>query len=124
MSVKLLRVLPTFVTSTVFAGVAVMAGAMMGDSAWAQTNPFLRQVDGFVLDAPPNEDFTIFPEDVLRERTNSFTDAVDRYQQTQRFAEPPISRPNLPTPYNTTLGSQAGYYQVTLSQPSLQFIRP
>ncbi len=115
-SVQPLRVWPALVTSAALA-------AAMSCPALAQSNPFLRQVDGILLDAPPTADFTIFPEDVLRSRTQSFSSALEQFQD-RRFSAAPINRPNLPTPYNSTLGSQAGYYQVTLSEPSLQFIRP
>lgn len=112
---------PLHVRSALVTGAALAAA--MNCPALAQSNPFLRQVDGILLDAAPSEDFTVFPEDVLRGRTQSFSTVLEESQD-RRFGAAPISRPNLPTPYNSTLGSQAGYYQVTLSEPSLQFIRP
>ncbi|MDX2271821.1 MAG: hypothetical protein NW237_07705 [Cyanobacteriota bacterium] len=105
-----MRSVLTVALGTVF--LAVAAAPMQ-----AQTYPVGSAVDSIILDSGNDIDAIAFPEDVVeaqyRDLNAYFVDLFN-----QRFAsQEPMFSLDLPSPYQASLRTQAGYYRVTQTEP-------
>lgn len=98
--------------------ISLGAWLVAGTSAWAQSTPVLTQIDTDLLDQGNEVDVLQFVEDRIFDQTDEFADNLDQFFKDTFQGQPPITGNDLPNPYATTLRSQAGYYRVTLTQPS------
>jgi len=97
------------------------AGIPVG-SAFAQiaypSYPVGEALDRILLDMGKEADPVIFPEEVVRSQaqqvTAFFTTLLNR-----RTNIPPLRSLDLPSPYQASVRTQAGYYRVTQTEPVL-----
>lgn len=101
----------------------VSAGIPLG-SAFAQmaypSYPVGNALDAILLDTGKDVDPVVYPEEVVRSQarqtTAYFTTLLD-----QRTSAPPLRSLDLPSPYQASVRTQAGYYRVTQTEPVLDF---
>ncbi len=111
---------------------AVVGIAMTGGwshAGWTQqvlTYPAQPEVDGLVeilLDDGGEEDIDAYPEQVVIRQSleaNAFLSNLFN----RKYPPPAFTTQDLPSPYTASVGSQAGYYRVTLTTPPFSFIKP
>ncbi|MGQ9836789.1 MAG: hypothetical protein ACUVRV_02185 [Cyanobacteriota bacterium] len=93
-------------------------------SAFAQlaypSYPVGDALDALLLDTGKDVDPVVFPEEVVRSQarrtTTYFTTLLN-----QRTNTPPLRSLDLPSPYQASVRTQAGYYRVTRTEPVLDF---
>jgi hypothetical protein len=99
------------------------AGIPIG-SALAQiaypSYPVGDALDRILLDTGGNVDPVIFPEEVVRSQARQTT-AFFTTLLNQRTNIPPLRSLDLPSPYQASVRTQAGYYRVTQTEPVLDF---
>ncbi|WP_017327903.1 hypothetical protein [Synechococcus sp. PCC 7336] len=62
------------------------------------------------------------PDLVITEQYFEFAEFHADFYVEQFVGQPTINTPDLANPFNSTVGSQAGYYRATQTEPSLEFI--
>ncbi|MFS8856488.1 hypothetical protein NW851_01180 [Synechococcus sp. H55.7] len=97
------------------------AGLPVG-SAFAQiaypSYPVGDALDEILLDRGKDVDPVIFPEEVVRSQARRTT-AFFTTLLNQRANIPPLRSLDLPSPYQASVRTQAGYYRVTQTEPVL-----
>lgn len=77
-------------------------------------------LDAILLDTGREVDPVVFPEEVVRSQAQQttlyFTNLLN-----QRTGAPPLRSLDLPSPYQASVRTQAGYYRVTRTEPVLDF---
>jgi hypothetical protein len=111
---------------------AVVGIAMTGvwsHAGWTQrilTYPAQPEVDGLVdilFDDGSEEGIDAYPEQVVIRQSfeaNSFL--ADLFNR--KYPPSAFTTQDLPSPYTASVGSQAGYYRVTLTTPPFSFVKP
>ncbi|MEN9203274.1 MAG: hypothetical protein Q6K80_10820 [Thermostichus sp. DG_1_6_bins_120] len=101
----------------------VSAGIPLG-SAFAQiaypSYPVGDALDAILLDTGSDVDPVTYPEEVVRSQSQQVT-AYFTTLLNQRTAAPPLRSLDLPSPYQASVRTQAGYYRVTQTEPVLDF---
>mgnify|MGYP000033725991 CR=1 FL=1 len=97
------------------------AGIPVG-SAFAQiaypSYPVGDALDEILLDRGRDVDPVVFPEEVVRSQARRTT-AFFTTLLNQRTNVPPLRSLDLPSPYQASVRTQAGYYRVTQTEPVL-----
>jgi len=91
-------------------------------SAFAQiaypSYPVGDALDEILLDRGRDVDPVVFPEEVVRSQARRTT-AFFTTLLNQRTNVPPLRSLDLPSPYQASVRTQAGYYRVTQTEPVL-----
>ncbi|MFS8861012.1 hypothetical protein [Synechococcus sp. H60.2] len=99
-----------------------LAGGIPVGSAFAQITypsyPVGEALDQILLDTGKEADPVIFPEEVVRSQARRTT-AFFTTLLNQRTNIPPLRSLDLPSPYQASVRTQAGYYRVTQTEPVL-----
>ncbi|MFT0813897.1 hypothetical protein [Synechococcus sp. OH20] len=99
-----------------------LAAGLPVRSAFAQiaypSYPVGDALDEILLDRGKDVDPVIFPEEVVRSQARRTT-AFFTTLLNQRANIPPLRSLDLPSPYQASVRTQAGYYRVTQTEPVL-----
>ncbi len=90
--------------------------------AFAQINypsyPVGDDLDAILLDRGKDADPVAYPEQVVRSQARQVTVYFTNFLN-QRTKTPPLRSLDLPSPYQASVRTQAGYYRVTQTEPVL-----
>ncbi len=90
----------------------------------AQTYGIQVESDQIILDQGDDADFIDFPEEAARQSIFEASDYFSTLFNQQYGTGPRFTAPTLPSPYNTSVASQAGYYRVTQTTPRFEVVQP